>query len=440
MVREMLRDLQAIRLEALGPPQSGEASESRQPSTFDSSDGLSSEEAVAVSLLLNPEMRAFRRERGVAEGEIVEARVLPNPELAVTWLKIEDFTKNLATSGLNLELGWFPPRPGERSAKIARAQARLGEVRARIAAEEWRLASRVREAHATREAVEERHRLIQASIKTQIRLRTFVRERQELGDASRLDVNLVDIAYAETLREREEILNEREKARLEFNRLLGLPPLSDVTIEASPDGLAYRSMPLELSTLDVFMVETRPDLEAARQEYQQAEETLRLAYLRRWPWPRLGPAYEQDGSEAEGLIKKFGVAFGIELPFLNLGQGQIAALEARRDVLRASFTARLHEARAEIHEAYREMKAQERLIGLYQDSTEPALNENAELTEAGFEMGEFDLVRLITTQDKVLRSRRQFLEAKLAYWSAVFELEGALGSSLTQRGPEKSGE
>ena len=43
------------------------------------------------------------------------------------------------------------------------------------------------------------------------------------------------------------------------------------------------------------MVERRPELKAARQEYEQAEQALRLAYIQRIPWFWFGPAYQRDG-------------------------------------------------------------------------------------------------------------------------------------------------
>jgi outer membrane protein TolC len=46
-------------------------------------------------------------------------------------------------------------------------------------------------------------------------------------------------------------------------------------------------------------------------------------------------------------------------------------------------------------------------------------------------MGEFNLLQLITTQDKVIKSRREFLDAQLAHWNAVFDLEQALGARLS---------
>jgi hypothetical protein len=64
------------------------------------------DEAVAVALFLNPALRALRHERGVAEGEVVAAGVLPNAEFGVTWLHIENFTKSLATSGFDVHVRW----------------------------------------------------------------------------------------------------------------------------------------------------------------------------------------------------------------------------------------------------------------------------------------------------------------------------------------------
>ena len=154
---DVLRDLQRVRLEGLTAV--APAAHNAPVPTFDLSDGLSADEAVAVALFLNPGLRAFRKERGVAEGEVVAAGVLPNAELEVTWLSIENFTKSPASSGFDVSLRWSPPRPGERAARRAQAEARLANVRAQIADEEWRLAADVGKADAALGGAQERLRL-----------------------------------------------------------------------------------------------------------------------------------------------------------------------------------------------------------------------------------------------------------------------------------------
>src|SRR5262245_6353174 len=80
--REVLQSLQAVRLAALQPAEATTPRPDAVRPAFDLADGLSMDEAVAVGLALNPDLRAFRRERGVAEGELIAAGLLPNPELA----------------------------------------------------------------------------------------------------------------------------------------------------------------------------------------------------------------------------------------------------------------------------------------------------------------------------------------------------------------------
>ncbi|HVR75912.1 MAG TPA: TolC family protein [Planctomycetota bacterium] len=428
------RDLQAIRLEALRPAAAEETSTA--PPAFDASDGLSADEAIAVALFLNPDLRAFRKERGVAEGELITAGLLPNPELQVTWLHVEHFTKSLATSGFDVALSWAPPRPGELGAKQAQAQARIDEVKAQIAGEEWRLAVTVRETYAALLAAEEQLRLAESSLRLQERIRQFIRDKRQLGDANSLDVNLVDIELTAIVREELTVRNVRDRTRLELNRLLGLPPLSEPRLQVAGDPLAYSPFRLDLPALERAFIAHRPDLLALKQKYEQAEQRLRLAYIQRWPWFRFGPAYAQDEINGEAG-NRWGLGLGIDLPLANLNQGEIARLEAEREKLRESFAARLHEARSEVHEAYRNLEAQARLMLLFEESIRPALEENVRLTEAGFQAGELNLLQVITTQDKALQSRREGLQTRFDYWKAVYELERALGIRLRDLQEEK---
>jgi outer membrane protein TolC len=378
---------------------------------------------------VNPDLRAFRRERGVAEGELVAAGLLSNPELQVTWLYIEHFTKSFETGGIDVALNWAPPRPGELGAKKARATARINEVRAQIAGEEWKLASKVRQSYSALLAAEERLRLAQSSLRLQERIRQFVRDKRQLGDASSLDVNLVDIEFAQILREELTLTNARDRARLELHRLLGLPPLTELKLQTSGDPLAHAPFTLDDAALERAFLAHRPDLLAAKEEYEQAEQSLRLAYIERWPWFRFGPAYARD--EIDGKAgNRWGLGLGIDLPLANLNQGEIAILEAKREKLREAFVAKLHEVRGEVYEAHRNLEAQARLIRLFDESIRPALEENVRLTEAGFQAGELNLLQVITTQDKALKSRRDAVEAQFEYWNAVHELERAIGVRL----------
>ena len=105
--------------------------------------------------------------------------------------------------------------------------------------------------------------------------------------------------------------------------------------------------------------------------------------------------------------------------------------EAERDQLYQSFVSKLHESRAELNEAYRDLKAQEQLITLFQSDIKPALDENRQLTETGLQLKDLNLLQVLAAQDRVLRSQGDFVNTELEYWNSVFELEKSVGAPIT---------
>ena len=425
--RQILRDLQAIQLEGL-------RGSDQQP--LKTGEGLDLEQAVAVGLSLNPDLRAFRRERGLAEGELVSARLVPNPEIAASVLA------NLPNSGggLGSAVGSILAairRPGEKSARIGSAQARIQAVNSQISTQEWKLAGDIRKAYLTTLAAEEQLCLVEASLKLQERIKTYYEQKLQLGDASRLDLNLVNIEYTQALRDQQKSSAEVNQARQLLNRVLGLPPAYSLKLRASSQLLSYRPVHLDLASLDLIALESNNELATLKHEYEQAEQDLRLAYLQRIPWFRVGPGFERESSDREGTTDRLGLAFALDIPVFNRNQGEIAVREATRDKIREEFTAKLYSVEADLHDAYLALEAQERLIQLFKDSIQPALEENARLTEAGFQVGELNLIELIATQDKVLKSHRDYIDAERDYWKSVADLETALGVRLSEKSEAK---
>ncbi|MFO0982219.1 MAG: TolC family protein [Planctomycetota bacterium] len=436
--RALLHELQEIRLEAVRSDITRAGSPDPEASrAVDANRALSADEAVAVALFLSPELRAARRVRGVAAGELVSAGLLSNPTIGASWLHIQGFTTSFASGLIDLGLSWVPPRPGEIDAKQSLARARVDEVDAEIAAAEWRLAADVRKAHLGVLIAEEQRRLAEGLLKLQERVRQFVRDKRGLGDATDLDASFAEVEYASALQGQALAAADLERALQELNTLLGLPPLAAVELDAGGELAEPDLTKLDPPRLEQLMLEHRPDIAAARSAYEQAEQRLRLACLVSWPWFGAGPQYERDAGDGNSSINKIGGAVDLDLPIFNFNQGEIAALEANRARLREEFRSRVYRGRAEVNEALRSLRAQQRLITIYRDTVQPALDENARLTETGVTLGDFNLVQLIATQDKALRTRREFLAARLEFGSALFELERSLGRRLADLGSDK---
>ena len=431
--RKILQDLQTISLEALKPqpPPTKTTPISGNAVAFDPQKGLTPQDAVLVAEYLNPSIRAFRAARGVADGELVSARLIANPQLQLNLLHIQSFTHSLATAGIAGAINWLPPRPGERDARIRRAQARLDQVRAEISAEEWNLSAEVRKAYFTALALERRRQLAEAGLKLQERVLQFYQDKYSLGDAPRLDLNLAKLSYGDAVRDQRTVINEANRALQTLNRLLGLPPTYSTVLQAPIESLDYKRIDVDLASLETQMLTEQPDLQAAKQEYEQAEQSVRIARYQRWPWFTAGPALDRADVENGSLINKLGLGVGLDLPIVNFNRGEIQRAEAERDRLYAAYIAKLHDRRADLNEAYRNLKAQQELIQIFQTTIRPALDENKALLEAGFQMKELNLLQILTTQDRVLRTQSDFVSAQLQYWQSVFDLEKALGAPIS---------
>ena len=55
-----------------------------QPIAFDAQDGLSPDESAVLAVLANPMLRAARATRKVSAGQVLQAGILPNPELSLS--------------------------------------------------------------------------------------------------------------------------------------------------------------------------------------------------------------------------------------------------------------------------------------------------------------------------------------------------------------------
>jgi len=437
-VREVLRDLDAVRLEDVARLEEAARLEAGAPATptatarFDATDGLSEDEAVVAALLLNPGLAAVRRARGVAEGELVAAGLLENPELSVGWLHLDDFTKSLATSGFDIGLSWSPPRPGEIAAREARAQARIDQARAEVGGAEIRLAADTRRAFAAVVAAEERRSLAEAALAVTARLRDALRERDRAGDASLLDVRIAALEHADARRARTTAATAHDLAEVDLTRLLGLPPRAAPRLDLRADPLRRRDVPEDRAALEETMLARRPDLDLARRAHEETEAELALASLRRIPWPRFGPTFMRD--ELDGKIQnRYGLSLGIELPIAHLNQGEIARLEAERERARARFTAALHAARAEVEEAHRRALGAALEARLLEDEAVPAAREVLALAEGGLAAGALDLLRAVAVARHALHIRAQSIDARLAARQAVIDLERAIGAPLPAR-------
>lgn len=297
-------------------------------------------DAIGLLAVLNdPDLRSEHGQLGVAQAQLLETSLLPNP------------TANLAYGALLGGPGTSPSYAASLSEDVAAlvtyharrrsAEAHLAEVNAGQLWQEWQVA--------------EKARLIAFDLYWGIRANEEQRRAFDLLDATLGDVRAatsagnLDLAALSPLEAArataEEALASQELEQLKnwqaLDGLLGLSP--DIRFDLAPPSLP--ALPNNLAALAARLPEQRPDLIALQLGYRSADQDLRAAILGQFPAFTLGGSWNSDTTG----VRSAGPTVTFDLPIFNRNQGRIAAASATRLLLREEYQARLDSAVAGIN-------------------------------------------------------------------------------------------
>lgn len=385
---------------------------------------IDAEEAVALALQQNPDLRALRHTRGVAEGQITAARALANPTLDLQLLHIQ--TLPASPAAYSVELGWEPPQPGLFAARSDAARANLEAVKAEIGERELQLAFEVRVAHAQLVSLGEQRALVEQGIEVRRRVRELVERRVGGGASTRIDLGLAELALADVERDRDEVAARRIDAGRRLAELLGTTRAPEVR-GALRDGA--ERVP-ELAALEEQAVSARPLLAAEEARCAQREHQIRLEQARRWPWFRFSAAPRYRTNDTAQFPTDFALGVQLVLPLFDQNAGPIRVAELVSEQQREQLRKQVATVRRELAAARDEIELRRGVLERYRQSVLPGIERQEKLLQSAGSGGQLDLVAVLSAQAAILRGRREFADLRLAAHRAWLALERAAGQPI----------
>ena len=390
------------------------------PMRIDFTRPLAPDELAVIAVLSNPGLRAERVKLGVAEAQVFDAGLLPDPQIA--------FSADRPTGGpgttlaRNLGLNWdgldsLITRPARvRSERRARDQVRLD-----IAWKEWSLAGHAK-LLARRIAFLEAQRAIAAeAAKVSGDLLEASRDALARRDVRIDEYALRSAAYLGA-RDRELSL-ERDlaKARKALRKDLGVAPDAPLDVSNALEPVSFPAEPA--SALFEAARRERLDLLALRAGYASQESRLRAQVLAQFPKVSLGVSRANDTSD----VRTIGLSVGITLPVLNANRGKIAIARATRERLFEEYVARLHQARADIGALVSDLaRVRAELRPLEREL--PALAQAEERMQPGVASHDVTLVAYESVRASLLDKRLKKLSLEQAAAEDEAALELAVGA------------
>jgi hypothetical protein len=244
---------------------------------IDGKGGYTPDEVSVMAVILSPELRALRDQRGVAEAQVIQAGILPNPTFSYELDRPDSYpfpVSTQVTEGLTWEVSQLLSHHSQVSA--ARATARSVDLS--IAWQEWQAAQDARVRAFRILSLEERLPLLRGvedelSGAIDDTRKALARGLQTIGDLTQL----VD-TWTNAQNARFDVENQLREDRAALALALGLGPGKAVPLKPSarfPD-LQDDSKGMAAWLLD-DLEERRLDLVALKYGYESQEQSVRAA-------------------------------------------------------------------------------------------------------------------------------------------------------------------
>ena len=288
----------------------------------------------------NPDLRTARAQRAVAQAQMLQASLLPNPSLngSAGYLISGVGDATAWTAGISEDIqALITLRPRH---EAARAQA--AQVDATLLWEEWQVIGKARllvvDIVEDERLLEVQQLALQRLQQRSERLRHSVAQGNSENITAAPDLAAAADAQASLDDLQRRLLSQRHA----LAALMGLAPDAIIALQSridlgSLDGAQVRQQAQTLA-------QRRPDLIALQLGYRAQEAQVRAAILAQFPPLSFGYSASQDNSR----VRNGGPAITFDLPIFDRNQGNIAIERATRQQLHDEYTLRLQTSRDEV--------------------------------------------------------------------------------------------
>ncbi len=395
-------------------------------------------QAVEYSLQNNGELKALREEMEIREAGKIRAGLYPNPVLEMDGTTGE-LTGSRFENSLSVGVSQEFLTAGKREKRLQVA-GKEGESFARQIDNAVRqLRAEVKITFYDLVLAEKRTALAERSLALTGQFLSVAGERFEAGDVSELEVNLARVEVARSEGRRVEAERELYPARARLLTLLGLPPEEAIGFSGS---LAGGQLANALGDLQATALAKRPDLQTLKAEKNKSDSEIALAQAERTPNVTAGFGYrrEYSANEAgESTVKDqaniIGLKLSIPLPIFDRNQAGIREAQARKASAENRYLFARKAILREVEAAYARLMTAEKSLSIYARDIIPQLEENLELVQEAYRLGEVGILTVIEEQKKFFEVNDGYLAALHNRQTALVRLETAVGEDWDEKTP-----
>ncbi len=400
------------------PPGPAVGERAPQSAAAAAAEPLSLAKAIELALEGNPEVAAAKRQWEATEGQVLQGRSRPNPELAYS---LEDTRSKTRTQSwqLNLpvELG------GKRAARTKAAEKTREQAQAQLAELQATVRANVAAAYFDVLTAQERLVLARDSAALAKSSTDTVSKRVAAGKVSPVEESKARVAEAGVRVELAQAASEQRNALSRLFALLGRIDAPYTVLEGKAENLPSVPSLADLQPL----ISSAPGVVLARIEVDRRKALTALEQSKRVPDVTVSVGMQRS-NETQRNVLLFGVS--VPLPVFDRNQGNL--LEAlkledkARDELQAA-SVRLHSEVAQAQERLSTITAE---VQSLQQDVLPGAKSAYDAATIGFENGKFNFLEVLDAQRTYFTAKSQYLKALGEAHRAAADIDRLLGASM----------
>lgn len=392
---------------------------------FDPADGISLEEAEAIALVLNRDLRLARAAAGITRATAENAGLWRDPTVGANIAQI----LSGATSGdveAIFSAGFTLPLTGRIEAERARATADLHAILAQVAADEWRVTCELRRAWMRRTALAAEVEATRDVLARVGQVVDVVDRLESAGEIARIEARLFRIEDARLRAQAAAVETELALATREIESLLGLPPMKDRRFTGGFADDVAESREALLARAPA----TSPTVAVSIAQHAAAERRLAQEIRAQWPDVEVAPGFgEQDGA------RQATVGIGVTLPVFNGNRRGIAEAEAARELARVRAESEVERVLGDVVAAdERRLAAIARREAIERSLAPMVDTQYAEAREVA-RLGEVNTLVLLESLKQQLEAKRELIAARRDEALAAADVAEAVGPAQKGTNP-----
>lgn len=376
---------------------------------------LTEDEAVLIALWNNAQFQELLVELGIAHADLVQAGLLPNPEV-IYFFHVADKPYKFAFE-FPLEALWIRP------IRIRSAQCDAERVADRLTQAGLDLIRDVRQAYADVILAKARWRVAQDGMKIRDGIAKLAESRLQAGDISAQEAATARIDSAQSKQDVARIAYDIALAEERLRNLMGTArDRHSLVLQVSQLSMAPF---LDADELIEEAIVNRPDLLAAEKQLAAAEERLRISKL---SWVRvLGIG---DATSGRRTGHEFGPAVRMTLPIFNWNEGNIARAEAERERGERQIRTIRNQIILDIRQAHSRCQQAQAEMEILEKNVLPEVETAIRRAQAAYQEGHTSYVVVLETTRQFLDSRIRLEQLRAELRRAAADLERSVGRRL----------